>query len=202
MIQHTCTHTHTVTYACMHTQKTTTKMHLLKLRKIFLFPTKLSSITKWQRLTTCKPQPAGPSATLLWPVVGRQKHQQPKAKILVAQTWQDVKIIYIYIKECKMYIYYIKTVSSHLVVASCWEVEEWKKKTSSTKSTHKGVDLHSENIAQTQQRPESPTVTLAWHASKQKAHSTKSHTLAVKTWQDVKIIIYIWKNVKCVYNSP
>ena len=62
--------------------------------------------------------------------------------------------------RCKDYIlknvkciYYIKTVSRHLVVASYWEVEEGKKKTSSTKSTQKGVDLHLENITQKQQRP-------------------------------------------------
>ena len=33
-------------------------------------------------------------------------------------------------------------------------------------STHKGVNRRSEDVTQTQQRPESPTVTLTWHASK------------------------------------
>ena len=35
-------------------------------------------------------------------------------------------------------------------------------------SAHKGVNKWSKEATQTQQRPESPTVTLTWHASKYK----------------------------------
>ena len=38
-------------------------------------------------------------------------------------------------------------------------------------STHKGVNLHPKDVTQTQQqRPESPTVTLTWHARKYEVH--------------------------------
>ena len=37
-------------------------------------------------------------------------------------------------------------------------------------STHKGVNQRSKYAAQVQQRPESPTVTLTWHACKYKIH--------------------------------
>ena len=38
-----------------------------------------------------------------------------------------------------------------------------------TESTHKGVNQHPKDVIQTQQqRPESPTVTLTWNASKHK----------------------------------
>ena len=38
-------------------------------------------------------------------------------------------------------------------------------------STHKGVNQCSKGVTQTQQqRPESPSVTLTWHASKYKVH--------------------------------
>ena len=41
----------------------------------------------------------------------------------------------------------------------------------SVESTHKGVNQRSKDVTQTQQqRPESPTVTLTWHASKYKVH--------------------------------
>ena len=40
-----------------------------------------------------------------------------------------------------------------------------------TESTHKGVHQRSKDVTQTkQQRPESPTVTLTWHASKYKVY--------------------------------
>ena len=44
--------------------------------------------------------------------------------------------------------------------------------------THRGVNQHSKDITQTQQqRPESPTVTLTWHARKYKGHKLhRRHT--------------------------
>ena len=44
-------------------------------------------------------------------------------------------------------------------------------------STHKGVNLHPKDFTQTQQqRPESPTVTLTWHASKYQGHKLHQRT--------------------------
>ena len=44
-------------------------------------------------------------------------------------------------------------------------------------STQKGVNLHPKDVTQTQQqRPESPTVTLTWHASKYKVHKLHQRT--------------------------
>ena len=40
------------------------------------------------------------------------------------------------------------------------------------KSTHRGVNQHSKDVTEAQQqRPESPTVTLSWHACKYKVHT-------------------------------
>ena len=44
------------------------------------------------------------------------------------------------------------------------------KKISAIKSMNKAADLHSKDVTQTQQRPELPTVTCTWHASKYKVH--------------------------------
>ena len=41
----------------------------------------------------------------------------------------------------------------------------------SEKSTHKGVNYCAKEVTQTQQRPESPTASLTWHASKCKVHN-------------------------------
>ena len=44
-------------------------------------------------------------------------------------------------------------------------------KTCAVESTHKGVNQCSKYVTQVQQqRPESPTVTLTWHACKYKVH--------------------------------
>ena len=51
----------------------------------------------------------------------------------------------------------------------CTSSKSPRQNSSSPKSTDKGVNQHSKDVTQTQQqRPESPTVTLTWHASKYK----------------------------------
>ena len=50
------------------------------------------------------------------------------------------------------------------------QVKGLPKKISAIKSMNRAVELHSKDITQTQQRPESPTVTCTWHASKCKVH--------------------------------
>ena len=48
-------------------------------------------------------------------------------------------------------------------------------------STHKGVNLRSKSVTQVQQqRPDSPTVTLTWHACKYKVH--KLHHRCIILW--------------------
>ena len=56
-----------------------------------------------------------------------------------------------------------------------------------SETTHKGVNQRSKDVTQTQQQnPESPTVTLAWHASKYEAH--KLHlTSEAKAFRDTGI---------------
>ena len=47
-----------------------------------------------------------------------------------------------------------------------------------SESTHKGVNQRSKYVTQVQQqRPESPTVTLTWHARKYKDRETGTHTV-------------------------
>ena len=47
-------------------------------------------------------------------------------------------------------------------------------------STHKGVNLHSKDVTQAQQqRPQYPTVTLTWHASKYKVHKLHQRILSL-----------------------
>ena len=48
-------------------------------------------------------------------------------------------------------------------------------------TTHKGVNQGWTNVTRTQQRPESPTVTLTWHASKYKAYKLhQRYTLSTR----------------------
>ena len=55
-------------------------------------------------------------------------------------------------------------------------------------STHKGVNQRSKDATQTQQqRPESPTVTLTWHASKHKIHTL--HQLLSAT--QVSVVVFV-----------
>ena len=47
-------------------------------------------------------------------------------------------------------------------------------------SAHKGVNQSSKDVTQVQQqRPESPTVTLTWHACKQKVHKLTQRYILV-----------------------
>ena len=41
---------------------------------------------------------------------------------------------------------------------------------------HKGVNQHSKYVTQTQQRPESPTVTVTWHECKYRVHNSTRST--------------------------
>ena len=54
-------------------------------------------------------------------------------------------------------------------------------------TTHKGVNQRSKDVTQTQQqKPESPAVTLAWHASKYEAHKPH-HTSEAQAFRDTGI---------------
>ena len=59
-------------------------------------------------------------------------------------------------------------------------------------STHKGVNQHSKYATQVQQqRPESPSVTLIWHAYKYKVHKVHQRYIFKKGCPPVAYIPYI-----------
>ena len=50
-------------------------------------------------------------------------------------------------------------------------------------SVNKGVDSRSKDVTQTQQqKPESPTITLTWHAGKYKVHNSTRGTSSISQW--------------------
>ena len=51
-----------------------------------------------------------------------------------------------------------------------------------TESTYKGVNQRSKYVTQVPQRPESPTVTLTWHACKYKVHKQFQRYKLVHLW--------------------
>ena len=62
-------------------------------------------------------------------------------------------------------------------------------------STHKGVNYRSKYVTQTQQqRPESPTVTPAWHVYKYKVH--KLHKRYILKNDILQMLLYIHREHK------
>ena len=62
-------------------------------------------------------------------------------------------------------------------------------------STHKGVNWHSKYVTQVQQqRPESPMVTLTWHACEYKAHKLHQRYLCYIFWVLINSFVWwLWK---------
>ena len=60
-------------------------------------------------------------------------------------------------------------------------------------STHKGINQRSKDVTKTQQRPESPTVTLTWHASKCKMHKFhQRYSLYNEDVPLVEVMMLMW----------
>ena len=70
-------------------------------------------------------------------------------------------------------------------------VADWVLKLLTIESTHKGVNQRSKDVTQTQQqRAESPTVTLTWHASKYKVRKLRQSYIlnACLCFEDVTLV--------------
>ena len=56
-------------------------------------------------------------------------------------------------------------------VGRCVNLKQNEAQNACAESANKGVNYHSKYVTEVRQRPESPTVTLNWHACKYKAHT-------------------------------